>query len=96
MQLAAVLLGVISQRLIPRIDDKGRVAAFEIMVGTPSVRALVRDGKTHQLQSAIETGHKDGMQTLDKCLEELYSAGLISHKETLLFKVESQNAKFSE
>jgi galactokinase len=71
-------------------------AAFEVMVGTSSVQALVREGKTHQLQSAIETGYKDGMQTLDKSLEELYSSGLIDYRETQLFKLESQKVNFSE
>lgn len=96
LQLAGALLGVISQRLISRLDNNGRVAAFEIMVGTPAIKALVREGKTHLLQSTIETSTKDGMQTLDKALEELYSAGLISYKDTLSFKVESQTAKFTE
>lgn len=96
LQLAAVLLGVVSQRLIPKIDGSGRVAAFEVMVGTSSVQALVREGKTHQLQSALETGYKDGMQTLDKSLEELYSSGLIDYRETQLFKLESQKVNFSE
>ena len=96
LQLAAVLLGVVSQRLIPKKDGSGRVAAFEVMVGTSAVQALVREGKTHQLQSAMETGYKDGMQTLDKALEELYSAGLIDYKETELFKLSSTSVDFVE
>ena len=96
LQLAAVLLGVVSQRLIPKKDGSGRAAAFEVMVGTSAVQALVREGKTHQLQSAMETGYKDGMQTLDKALEELYSAGLIDYKETKLFKLGSKEVDFVE
>jgi twitching motility protein PilT len=81
LQLAGVLLGVVAQRLIPLKDEEGRVAAFEIMVGTPAVHALVRDGKTSQLQSIMETGFKDGMVTMAKATEELYNKGLISRKD---------------
>ncbi|MDD3154132.1 MAG: PilT/PilU family type 4a pilus ATPase, partial [Victivallaceae bacterium] len=80
-QLAGVILSVISQRLVPRIDGRGRVAAFEVMMGTSPVRALIREAKTFQLQSSIETGGKDGMMTLQKSLEEYYAAGLISLDE---------------
>ena len=88
LQLAGVLLAVVSQRLLPRLDGAGRVAAFEVMIGTPPVQALVREGKTHQLQSVIETGAKDGMITMEKALEELYSAGLVSREEIRSHQVE--------
>ncbi|MFA6714834.1 MAG: type IV pilus twitching motility protein PilT, partial [Victivallaceae bacterium] len=81
LQLAGVLLGVIAQRLIPLKSGEGRAAAFEVMVGTPAVQALVRDGKTSQLQSVMETGFKDGMVTMAKATEELYNKGLISRKD---------------
>jgi twitching motility protein PilT len=81
LQLAGVLLGVVAQRLIPLKSGEGRVAAFEVMVGTPAVQALVRDGKTSQLQSVMETGFKDGMVTMAKATEELYNKGLISKKD---------------
>ena len=80
LQLSGVLLGVIAQRLIPLKNGEGRVAAFEVMVGTPAVHALVRDGKSSQLQSIMETGFKDGMVTMAKATEELYNKGLISKK----------------
>ncbi len=96
LQLAGVILGVVSQRLLPRIDGNGRVAAFEVMVGTSSVQALVREGKTHQLQSAIETGFKDGMQTMEKSLENLYLGGLIDYKMAESFILASQKVNFLE
>ena len=88
LQLAGVLLGVLSQRLLPRQDVEGRAAAFEVMLGTPPVLALVRDGKTHQLQSVIETSWKDGMCTLEKSLEELYSAGKITRDQVTAFRAD--------
>ncbi len=81
LQLAGVILGVISQRLLPRLDGKGRIAAFEVMVGTPPVQALIREGKTHLLKSTIETGYKDGMVTLDKALSNLYDRRLVAYEE---------------
>ena len=81
LQLASVVLGIISQRLLPTVDGKGRVAAFEILVGTPPVQALVREGKTTMLTSMLETGAKDGMITMQKSLEILYSEGKISLEE---------------
>lgn len=91
LQLAGVILGIVSQRLLPKKNGTGRVAAFEVMVGTSAVQALVREGKTHQLQSMIETGFRDGMQTLEKSLEQLYNQGLIDYKETLSFKINNNN-----
>jgi twitching motility protein PilT len=93
MQLSGVLLAVLSQRLLPRIDGKGRVAAFELMTGTPPVLALVRDGRTHQLQSAIETSWKDGMCTLDKSLEDLYNQGFITDEQRQSFRADYQQTR---
>jgi twitching motility protein PilT len=80
LQLAGALLGIVSQRLIPQKDGDGRVPAFEIMIGTLAVQSLIREGKTSHLQSVIETSFKDGMVTMDKALEELYSKGQISRE----------------
>lgn len=88
LQLSGVLLGVLSQRLLPRIDGKGRAAAFELMAGTPPVLALIRDGRTHQLQSVIETSYKDGMKSLEKSLEELYLQGLITEDQKLSYRAD--------
>jgi Tfp pilus assembly pilus retraction ATPase PilT len=57
------LKGVLSQSLLKRCDNKGRVAALEIMVGTPAMANLIREGKTHQLQNVIQTGRRLGMRT---------------------------------
>jgi twitching motility protein PilT len=78
-----VLQAVISQLLLPRCDKPGRVAAFEIMVNTPSVAALIRDNKSFRINSDIQTGAKYGMVTLDGFLMETYQAGLIAREEVI-------------
>ena len=76
--LAEVLLAVIGQTLCPRQDGPGRVAAHEVMVATPAVRNLIREGKTAQLYSALQTGAQAGMQTLEQSLQALLHSGQIS------------------
>ncbi|MBO5760360.1 MAG: PilT/PilU family type 4a pilus ATPase [Lentisphaeria bacterium] len=88
-QLAGVLLGVISQRLIPSEAAKKRVGAFEILLGTTPIQALIRENKTHLIRSAIETAAKDGMQTLDKSLQDLYARGLITYADTKQYQLEN-------
>ena len=83
IQLSTVLQAVISQLLIPRIDKPGRVAAFEIMVNTPSIAALIRDNKTFRIQSDIQTGAKFGMVTLDSWLMDKYQQGIIAREEVI-------------
>src|SRR5215468_83037 len=83
VMLAATLKGVISQVLLPRADGPGRVAAREILVVTPAVSALIREGKTHQIYSAIQTGATFGMCTMEKSLTELCQAGLITADDAL-------------
>ncbi|MGB9814082.1 MAG: type IV pilus twitching motility protein PilT [Thermovenabulum sp.] len=78
VQLSDILACVIAQRLLPRADGKGRIAAFEILVATPAVKNLIREGKTHQLLSAMQTGAKFGMQTMEQSLQKLLEGGLIS------------------
>lgn len=85
VQLASVLEGVISQQLIPTIDDRGRVAAFEVMLSTPAIRNLIREGKNHQITSFIQTNKKMGMQTMDDAIFELYLKGSISKEQALAF-----------
>jgi twitching motility protein PilT len=82
-QLANSLRAVISQQLLPVIDGKGRVAAIEYMVDTPAIRTMIRDGKEHQIYSAIQTGQAQGMQTMDQALIKLYNQGKVS-RETVL------------
>lgn len=80
-QLAMGLLAVIAQRLLPRADGKGRIPAVEILRNTSGVANLLREGKTHQLYSIMETHAKDGMRTMDAALKELYLKGLVSFDE---------------
>ncbi len=80
-QLSVGLVAVISQLLLPRVDKPGRVAAFEVMISTPSIRSRIRDNKTFQITSDIQTGAKFGMIALDAHLMELYLAGMISYDD---------------
>lgn len=82
-QLASILRGVISQSLLPHASGKGRVAAFEIMVGTPAIGNLIREGNTHQIPSVLQTHGKDGMCTLDQSLVERYADGLVKRNSVL-------------
>lgn len=75
------LRAVISQGLFKRIDRKGRVAALEIMIATPAVRNLIREGKTYQIPSMLQTGKKYGMQTLDDAIMDLLNRKIISPDE---------------
>ncbi|HEX3464835.1 MAG TPA: PilT/PilU family type 4a pilus ATPase [Candidatus Elarobacter sp.] len=77
-QLSAVLAGIVALRLIPRHDAAGRRAAAEVLIGTDAVRALIREGKTHQLRNTIVTGRAAGMQTLETHLSELVVRGEIA------------------
>jgi twitching motility protein PilT len=80
-QLAATLAGVVSVRLVRRRTASGRCAAAEVLVGTEGVRAMIREGKTHQLRNAIVTGRGAGMQTLETHLTELVMRGEVSLDE---------------
>jgi twitching motility protein PilT len=75
--LADVLRAVVAQQLLPRSDGKGRVAAHEILVGTPAVRNLIRESKTAQLVSVMQTGQQQGMQTMAQSLERLSQVGVL-------------------
>lgn len=88
VQLSAVLQGIVSQQLIPKVDGNGRVAALEVMVLTPSIQNLIREGKTYQIESSIQTGSKYGMKTMDMSLAELYKKGLISYESALSYSVD--------
>jgi twitching motility protein PilT len=80
-QLSIALQGIVTQTLLPKRDGKGRVVACEILVPTPGVRNLIREGKGHQIYSAMQTGGKFGMQTMDAALVELVRKGEISREE---------------
>ena len=83
VQLGNTIQGVVAQQLIPRVDKPGRVAAIEIMAATPAIRNLIREGKTYQIISQIQTGAKYGMQSLDMHLRILVQKGTISREEAL-------------
>lgn len=83
-QLSVALEAVISQTLMPKARGAGRVAGFEILMVTPGVRNLIRDKKTHNIVSAIQTGGQLGMQTLDQHLLMLYQRGVVTYQEVLL------------
>lgn len=80
-QLAGTLRGVVSQLLLPRADRQGRVVAAEILIATPAVRHLIREGKSHQLPGVIQAGGRLGMVTLETSLRSLSERGLISPEE---------------
>ena len=82
-QLSVGIVAVISQLLLVRANGRGRIAAFEIMVSTPSIQALIRDNKTFRITSDIQTGAKYGMITLDAHLMQLYEAGLITYEDLI-------------
>jgi len=79
--LSESLRAVISQTLLKTKDEQGRVAAHEIMIGTPAIRNLIRENKIPQMYSAIQTGQNVGMQTLDQNLQDLVKRGVVSANE---------------
>ncbi|HYH75785.1 MAG TPA: type IV pilus twitching motility protein PilT [Candidatus Saccharimonadales bacterium] len=86
-QLSNILMSITSQRLVPAIGG-GRVAAAEILVATPAVRNIIREGKTHQLEAVIQTGAEFGMQSMDKTLATLVHSGTISYDEARNYAVD--------
>jgi len=77
-RLASLIIGVLCQTLVPRADGSGRIAAVEIMLGSPAVKNLIREGKIYQLPNVIHTSNQDGMETLDQSLVSLYFRGIIT------------------
>jgi twitching motility protein PilT len=86
-QLSNILMAICSQRLIPSIGG-GRVVAAEVLIATPAVRNIIREGKTHQLDAVIQTGSEYGMQTMDKTLVGMIHSGSISYDEARNFAVD--------
>ena len=86
-QLANILMAICSQRLVPSIGG-GRTVAAEILVATPAVRNIIREGKTHQLDAVIQTGADQGMQSMDKTLVGLVQAGTVTYEEARNFAVD--------
>jgi twitching motility protein PilT len=80
VQLSVALQGIVTQQLLPKADGQGRAVATEVLVPTPAVRNLIREGKTHQIYSALQTGGAHGMQTMDASLVELVRNHVISRE----------------
>lgn len=91
VQLANVLEGIVCQQLIPIREGSGRVAAFEVMVTNAAIKNLIREGKSFQLTSQIQTGRKQGMQTMDDCLYELFKQKKIFADDAVRFAHDTKN-----
>jgi len=81
--LSFTLQAIVCQQLVPRQHGKGRALAAEVMIANPAIRALIRDNKSHQIMSIIQTGAQVGMRTMNQSLFELYKAGTISYEDAL-------------
>ena len=82
-QLASTLQGVVCQTLVPKAGGTGRVVATEIMMMTPAIGNLVREGKTYQIASAMQAGRDLGMHTMDQKLADLVNTGAVTHRAAL-------------
>jgi twitching motility protein PilT len=85
VMLSESLRGVIAQALLPKADGQGRVAVIEILQNTSAVANLIREGKTFQIPSAMQTGRNEGMITFDTYVQDLVKRGIISQKEAMTF-----------
>ena len=83
LMLSNSLIAVLCQQLLPRAAGKGRIAALEIMLGTPAIRNLIREANSHQITSIIQTSGNVGMQTMDQHLKELYLSGMITYEDAI-------------
>ncbi|HSK90302.1 MAG TPA: PilT/PilU family type 4a pilus ATPase [Euzebyales bacterium] len=83
VMLAGALQGVVSQQLVKTIDGEGRVAAVEVMIATPAIRNLIREGKVHQMYSLLQAGKQHGMVTMDQSLADLVKRGVVSYDVAL-------------
>ncbi len=91
LQLSVTLRAIVSQQLLPRMDGKGRIVATEVLIATPAIRNLIREGKTPQIYSAIETGSRFGMQSMDQALCDLYRKRFIAYEEAMIKSVNPQD-----
>ena len=90
VQLANTLEAIVSQQLLPNADGSGRVAAFEVLHTSNAVRNLIREGKTHQLDTIIQTGADQGMQTMDRTLVKMIQQGIITYDNAREYAVDLQ------
>jgi twitching motility protein PilT len=83
VQLAAALTGIVYQQLIPRIGG-GLIAAYEVVIATPAVRNLIKEGKTNQLRNSLVTGQREGMLTFDQSLSTLVQSGAVTYEDAVV------------
>ena len=88
VQLAGVIEGIIAQQLLPK-QGGGRAAAYEVMLATPAIRNLIREGKSFQIPSMIQTNRKLGMQTMDDAIYDMYMRSMISSEDAVVFAQDS-------
>jgi len=93
MQLSLSLLAILSQRLLPRLDGTGRVPVVEVLIANNAIRNLIREGKTHQMLTVMQTSSALGMQTIDQALQKAYQEGLITREEALLHASDPNSLK---
>ncbi|UWG98584.1 type IV pilus twitching motility protein PilT [Dehalobacter sp. DCM] len=89
IQLSTVLEGIVSQQLLPTADQKSRTVAVEVMLANNAIRNLIRENKTYQIQNVIQTGAKQGMQTMDGSLLSLYRQGTITQEDVFKYCMET-------
>ena len=92
VQLSNTIEAVVAQQLLPRIGG-GRCAAIEIMIATSAIRNLIREGKTYQIYSALETGGQFGMQTMDRVLADMHRFGKVTYEEAAARSIDKENFK---
>ena len=92
-QLSSSLAGVISQVLLTRASGEGRIAAFEIMICTPAIGNMIREDKTFRIPSALQTGGKLGMTTMDASLQKLYNQGLITYEDVMAMSYDTESVE---
>ncbi len=93
IMLSVSIIAIISEQLLVRADGKGRVAAFEIMIATPAIQNLIREKKTYRILSELQTGTKYGMRTMDGSLMKLYSSGIISYDNLLMYAYDPEQIR---
>ena len=90
VQLSTVLEGVVAQQLLPKIDG-GRIAAFEVLIANSAIRNLIREGKAFQIPSILQTSKKEGMQTMDDCIMNIFMHGFVSKKTAVDYALDQVN-----
>jgi twitching motility protein PilT len=92
-QLSFVLQAIFSQQLLPHASGRGRVAAVEVLICTPAVRNLIREGKIHQIYTIMQAGKQYGMQTMNMALADLYLKGLATYDDVLTYSTDPEGLK---